>query len=59
MHLEFVPDKLWKTGHYLLRVNARLEDLAGNNLNKVLDRDVPKETKQDGLFVQRNFEIKH
>ena len=54
---EFTPTQLWLASKYTLRVDARLEDLAGNNLNKVFDRDVTKEVKRDNLYYQRNFEI--
>ena len=54
---EFTPTQPWLASKYTLRVNGRLEDLAGNNLNKVFDRDVTKEVKRDNLYYQRNFEI--
>lgn len=54
----FTPDKLWQAGRYTLRVNSILEDLAGNNLNKVFDRDVTRQAKRDDLYYLRKFEIK-
>lgn len=36
----FVPRTPWKAGQYQVRVNAILEDLAGNNLNRPFDRDL-------------------
>lgn len=56
---EFTPTQPWLAGKYTLRVDARLEDLAGNNLNKVFDRDVTKQVKREELFYQRKFEIIH
>lgn len=36
----FTPSHPWKPGSYRLSVDARLEDLAGNNLNRPFDRDL-------------------
>ena len=38
--LYFIPDNAWNRGKYLLRCESRLEDLAGNNLNRLFDRDI-------------------
>nr|WP_294795297.1 hypothetical protein [uncultured Mucilaginibacter sp.] len=54
----FTPDAQWPLGAYKLRVTARLEDLAGNNLNKVFDRDIYKQKKNDNAYYEREFEIK-
>jgi hypothetical protein len=54
---EFVPVKPWAAGEYQLHVNARLEDLAANNLNRVFDRDIRKEKGGDDGVVQRDFKI--
>lgn len=56
----FIPNKIWLTGHYKLHIETRLEDLAGNNLNRPFDRDVTrKETKiHAGDFVDIPFQIK-
>ncbi len=56
---EFTPTQPWLAGKYTLRVDARLEDLAGNNLNKVFDRDITKQVKREELFYQRKFIIIH
>lgn len=55
---QFTPEGLWSRGAYVLECEARLEDLAGNNLNRPFDRDltskvtpIPKET------FTRRFEI--
>ena len=39
----FNPTHPWKHGHYVVVVDAELEDLAGNNLQGLLDRPVEKE----------------
>ncbi len=36
----FRPDETWRSGAYHLRVDERLEDLAGNNLGALFDVDV-------------------
>jgi len=53
----FIPDIKWPTGTYKLHVAARLEDLAGNNLNKVFDRDIYKQKKNDNAYYERSFDI--
>ncbi len=37
---QFIPDEKWKANKYVLRIEGRLEDLAGNNLNRPFDRDL-------------------
>jgi len=39
MRWEFIPDSPWASGNYSVAVNTALEDLAGNNLNSVFDRE--------------------
>ncbi len=56
--LQFSPHEAWTAQRYTLRVNAKLEDLAGNNLNRVFDRDITKEVKKDNQYYYRGFEIK-
>lgn len=36
----FTPTTPWLMGRYKLQIEARLEDLAGNNLNRLFDRDI-------------------
>jgi hypothetical protein len=36
----FTPRSPWPAGAHLLRIDARLEDLAGNSLRRVFDRDL-------------------
>jgi len=56
--LQFSPHEAWTAQRYTLRVNAKLEDMAGNNLNRVFDRDITKEVKKDNQYYYRSFEIK-
>jgi len=37
---EFLPSENWKPGNYLIKIESRLEDLAGNNLNRLFERDL-------------------
>lgn len=50
----FTPDTHWKGGRYRIRCESRLEDLAGNNLNRLFDRDV-REGKAD--LAREAFEL--
>ncbi|GAB3327924.1 hypothetical protein GCM10027299_29210 [Larkinella ripae] len=55
----FKPAQRWKPGRYVLRIEARLEDLAGNNLNRPFDRDVTQKTATvtTDRFFERSFRI--
>lgn len=48
----------WKPGTYIIRVETRLEDLAGNNLKRPFDRDT-RITQQPpkGDIVELHFEV--
>jgi hypothetical protein len=54
----FRPDAPWAGGEYQLVVDSRLEDLAGNNLNRPFDRDITK-TKERAAqpYYTRRFSI--
>ncbi|WP_421796005.1 Ig-like domain-containing protein [Haliscomenobacter sp.] len=54
----FVPAKPWKAQRYRLQVDARLEDLAGNNLNRVFDRDITKSKSRNKSYYELGFEVK-
>ena len=55
--LEFTPVQPWSESKYQLQVDARLEDLAANNLNRVFDRDVSKEKGRNDDVVRRKFTL--
>lgn len=38
--VSFSPSRPWPAGEYRLTAESRLEDLAGNNLNRLFDRDL-------------------
>jgi hypothetical protein len=46
----FTPAQPWGSGAHSLRVAAQLEDLAGNSLRRVFDRDLTR-TEHDPLEV--------
>ena len=48
----FNPDAPWKSGQYRLKIESRLEDLAGNNLNRPFDRDI---TRKDLVIKPKPF----
>jgi hypothetical protein len=55
----FIPEKTWEPGKYALIVDTRLEDLAGNNINRLFDRDVTQTKKEStGDTVTIKFELK-
>ena len=56
--LEFRPESPWAKGSYIIESEERLEDLAGNNLNRLFDRDITKETDHSTQKIfTRKFEI--
>jgi len=58
--LQFKPASKWKSGNYTILVDSKLEDLAGNNLNHLFDRDLATEPNKgkDSKFKSIQFEIK-
>jgi hypothetical protein len=58
MRCHFIPNEAWMAGNYQLVVESRLEDLAGNNLNRSFDRDVTKTKAPSTQSVyKRNFQV--
>lgn len=57
--IDFNPAQPWQAGVYRLRVAPYLEDPAGNNLERVFDRDITKPAdKKIQALMEREFEIK-
>ena len=55
----FIPTFNWKKGSYYIRIQSRLEDLAGNNLNRAFDRDISIEKPISGSdSFEIRFEVK-
>ena len=44
---QFRPNTNWTAGRYRLRIENRLEDLAGNNLSRPFDRDITRSKRPD------------
>ena len=56
----FIPEIAWKPGDYLLVIESRLEDLAGNNLNRPFDRDVTQgKTPLSRATYERKFRVEN
>ena len=55
----FQPDQSWQAGNYQIRIASRLEDLAGNNLNRPFDKDLEKEgfSSEEKDFYYIKFEV--
>lgn len=50
---QFTPYDEWETGNYILQINSRLEDPAGNNLNGLFDHKIGSlKNKQEGKLLQ-------
>jgi len=58
--IRFTPENPWKTGTYILEIESRLEDLAGNNLNRLFETDLlnASKTAAESDFKRLEFEIK-
>ncbi|WAC12600.1 Ig-like domain-containing protein [Dyadobacter pollutisoli] len=55
----FIPTANWTAGKYSLQIDTRLEDLAGNNINRPFDRDITKKTAQkSGATMTLEFHVK-
>ena len=54
----FSPDSEWKRGDHALQIESRLEDLAGNNLDRLFDVDLNKKQEPPKKIHKRQFEIR-
>ncbi|MCZ6694154.1 MAG: Ig-like domain-containing protein, partial [Bacteroidetes bacterium] len=41
---QFIPETHWKRGDYLIMVDAKLEDLAGNSVGQIFEKKIEKNT---------------
>lgn len=49
---EFTPDQTWYKGGYIIQIETRLEDLAGNNINRLFDQEIMnRKAIEDGRDV--------
>ena len=53
--IEFYPNAPWKVGMYKLQFKKRIEDVAGNNLERPFDRDVTSPLRKPSL--EKKFAI--
>ena len=44
--IQFIPEKKWQKGKYQIVIDSRLEDVAGNNLQNLLDHDKTEEENE-------------
>lgn len=51
--LKFFPNSIFKKGNYTIIIESRLEDLAGNNLNRLFDNDLNKKIDDDSSELKR------
>jgi hypothetical protein len=54
---QFVPELAWTPGPHRLTIEARLEDLAGNSLTRVFDRDLARPEDDPLDIVQATVEF--
>ncbi|HEY6502651.1 MAG TPA: Ig-like domain-containing protein [Chitinophagaceae bacterium] len=56
--LYFTPSGEWSPGDYTLEIESRLEDLAGNNLNRLFDKDLTRQSKKATKEIyKRSFRV--
>ncbi len=55
--LTFIPKTAWKPGVYSIKVNAELEDLAGNNLNHLFDVDMQSDAIQKKSEIENSVKF--
>lgn len=55
----FKPTEPWLPGKYKLIIETRLEDLAGNNLNRLFDRDLERDAGDisESKYAEMSFSI--
>ena len=54
----FMPEQKWEKGAYTIRINSRLSDPSGNNLNGLFDHKIGSlKDKQEGKIVTIPFKI--
>ncbi len=58
--IQFIPKDPWPKGQYLIEIESRLEDLAGNNLNRLFETDLFNRPESDSPsdIKRLEFEIK-
>ena len=54
----FSPESEWNSGDHVLNIESRLEDLAGNNLDRLFDVDLNQKRELPKNIHKRKFEIR-
>jgi hypothetical protein len=56
---EFSPDQSWHTGDYIIQIETRLEDLAGNNIYRLFDQKISNQKAIEYVndVVELTFQI--
>ncbi len=49
----FIPENIWKEENYTLEIRATVEDLAGNNLKRLFDRDLKSDLVYSAIDYHR------
>ncbi|MCI4671831.1 MAG: hypothetical protein MRZ79_27055 [Bacteroidia bacterium] len=55
--IQFIPTQKWQQGSYQIVIDSRLEDVAANNLQNLLDHKKTKEAQNSGSHQFINFEL--
>ncbi|WP_299674691.1 hypothetical protein [uncultured Tenacibaculum sp.] len=56
---KFIPNQKWTKGDYILKINSRLSDPSGNNLNGLFDHKIGSlKYHQEGKIQKLKFNIK-
>lgn len=51
--VQFIPEEIWQKGMYLIIMDNRLEDAAGNNLNNLLDQKAGEKSSNVQKTIRR------
>ena len=55
--IRFIPEKKWKKGNYRIIIDGRLEDIAGNNLQNLLDHNKTDDENNSETHQYIKFKI--
>lgn len=55
--IQFIPEEEWQSGRYQIVMDSRMEDVAGNNLNNLLDQSETNENDQGAPQQWIEFEL--
>lgn len=55
--IRFIPEKKWSEGNYRIMFDSRLEDVAGNNLENLLDHKKSDEENNSETHLYLDFKI--